>query len=171
MVDPNDVKAKALKLEKQNLKFRTFLKSSADDDELDAQFLKLHEELFAGYDCCKCANCCKEYRTLLDDKDVGRIASFLGMTEKDFVAMYLDNADPDDGKPYKTKNMPCAFLCDDGRCKIQDVKPDDCTEFPYTDHPDRLSSMYGVIEFAEVCPVVFEIIERLKAMYGFHDRA
>ena len=170
MVRPTEVKAKAQRLEEQNYKFRIFLKNRADYDELDAQFLALHNELFADYDCCKCANCCKEYSTILDDDEVKRIASFLGMTESDFAAQYLTNADADDEKPYKFKGNPCSFLGNDGRCRIKDCKPDVCRGFPYTDHPDRLSSMYGIIEHAQVCPVVFEILERLKKIYGFRNR-
>ncbi|MCL2032574.1 MAG: hypothetical protein FWG96_04840 [Methanomassiliicoccaceae archaeon] len=48
-----------------------------------------------------------------------------------------------------------------------DCKPDVCAGFPYTDRPGRLSSLYGVIEHADVCTVVFEILERLKAIYRF----
>ena len=171
MIKPNEVKAKAQKFEEQNYKFRAFLKNRADDDELDKQFLELHKELFAGYDCCKCANCCKTYRIALDNNEVKRIAAFHDLKENDFIAAYLANTDSDDEKPYKIKEEPCSFLCDDGRCRIQNCKPDDCVEFPYTDHPERLSSMYSIIEHAEVCPVVFEILERLKVMYGFRNRA
>ncbi|MDR0490439.1 MAG: YkgJ family cysteine cluster protein [Oscillospiraceae bacterium] len=170
MVNPREVKAKAQRLEEQNYKFRTFLKNRADDDELDAQFLALHKELFDGYDCCKCANCCKAYSIVLDNDEVKRTASFLGLSESDFVAEYLIDAGADDEKPYKFKEKPCLFLCDDGRCRIQDCKPDACAGYPFTDQPDRLSSMYGVIEHAEVCPIVFEILERLKAMYKFRNR-
>jgi len=170
MVKPNEVKVKAQRLEEQNYKFRTFLKNRADDDELDAQFLELHNELFAGYDCCKCANCCKAYRIILDNDDVKRIAAFLEMTESDFAAEYLIDAETDDEKPCKFKAKPCSFLNSDGRCRIQSCKPGVCTGFPYTDQPDRLSSMYGVIEHAEVCPVLFEIIERLKMMYRFRNK-
>ncbi|MDR0653911.1 MAG: YkgJ family cysteine cluster protein [Synergistaceae bacterium] len=170
MVRPDEVKAKAQRLEEQNLKFRAFLKNRADDDELDAQFLELHKELFADYDCCKCANCCKTYRIILDNDEVKRISAFLGMSDSDFITEYLANADSDDEKPHKIKEKPCPFLLGDGRCRIQNCKPDVCAEFPYTDQPDRLSSMYGVIEHAEVCPVVFEILERLKVMYRFRNR-
>ena len=95
MVRPDEVKSKASRLEEKNYKFRAFLKNRADDDELDAQFLILHKELFAGYDCCKCANCCKIYRIILDDAEVTRISAFLGMTEGDFSGMlkYFDYDD------------------------------------------------------------------------------
>lgn len=33
----------------------------ADEEEIDEQFLKLHNELFEGYDCNYCGNCCKKY--------------------------------------------------------------------------------------------------------------
>ena len=170
MVNPDEVSAKAQRLKEQNYKFRTFLRNHADDDVLDAQFLELHKELFVGYNCCKCANCCKTYRIILDNGEIKRIATYLGMTEYDFVTEHLTNADADDEKPYTIKKKPCPFLYDDGRCRIQDCKPDVCTEFPYTDHHERLSSMYSVIEHAEVCPVVFEILERLKLIYRFRNR-
>ena len=49
------------KKEKENYRFRTYLKMHADPDELDAQFKELHQVLFSEYDCSKCRNCCKKY--------------------------------------------------------------------------------------------------------------
>jgi len=167
MIKPTEVKDKAQKLEEQNYKFRVFLKNRADYDELDMQFSGLHKELFARYDCCKCANCCKSYTIILADDEVKRISAFLKMTDRDFTIEYLSDADTDDEKPYKFAKKPCSFLDSDGRCRIQECKPDVCTGFPYTAQPDRLASMYGVIEHAEVCPIVFEILERLKKIYRF----
>lgn len=48
MISPKDVSAAAAKREDENLRFRTFLKNHADPDELDQQFLALHQELFAN---------------------------------------------------------------------------------------------------------------------------
>ena len=48
------VKFAALKKERENLEFRTFLKYKADEKELDEQFAMLHRDLFAGYDCSRC---------------------------------------------------------------------------------------------------------------------
>ncbi|MDR2649183.1 MAG: YkgJ family cysteine cluster protein [Clostridiales bacterium] len=167
MVKPTEVKNKAQQIAEQNYKFRAFLKSCTHDDKLDAQFLELHEGLFADYDCCKCNNCCKSYNIILDSGEVKRLSEFIGLAEGVFAAEYLIDADPEDEKPFKFKANPCAFLNDDGRCLIQNCKPEVCTGFPYTDQPHRLSRMYSVIEHAEVCPVVYEILERLKVMYRF----
>jgi Fe-S-cluster containining protein len=170
MFKPTEVKAKAEYLEDANCRFRTFLKIHAEGDELDAQFLALHKELFANYDCCKCNNCCRAFDISLDGDEAKRIAAFLGMTESDFAAKYLTNADPEDDKPSKFATKPCPFLGGDGRCAIQECKPDVCTGFPYTDKPNRLSSMWGVIDNTAICPVVFEILEEIKGIYGFRNR-
>lgn len=47
MITPRKVKFEAKKKGNENIEFRTFLKCNADEKELDEQFKKLHEELFA----------------------------------------------------------------------------------------------------------------------------
>ena len=64
-------------------------------------------------------------------------------------------------------SAPCRFLNTDGKCRLQECKPEECKGFPYTDRSHRLESMYSVLSAADVCPVVFEIIERLKELYHF----
>ena len=41
-------------------------------------------------------------------------------------------------------------------------RPESCKKYPYTDQPDRWGSLYSVLDVIEVCPVAFEIYERLK---------
>ena len=65
---------------------------------------------------------------------------------------------------------PCRFLNADGKCRLQECKPEECKGFPYTDQPHRLESLYSILSAVEVCPVVFEIIERLKELYHFRTR-
>ena len=45
MIQPDKVRAEAKKKEKENFKFRSYLKVHADETELDRQFLRLHKEL------------------------------------------------------------------------------------------------------------------------------
>ena len=74
MIQLDKVRAEAKKKENENLKFCTFLKCHADEDELDGQFLRLHKELFAGYDCSKCRNCCKMYKGSIPVEDIVKFA-------------------------------------------------------------------------------------------------
>ena len=162
MISPEEVCKAAKKKERENLRFRIFLKNHADDEELDQQFLALHNELFDGYDCSLCANCCRAYSTALEEDEISAISDHLGMTAESFQAKYL--AQGEEGLELKG---PCAFLKDDGRCEIESCKPRQCREYPYTDKPGRLFSLYGILTSAEHCPVVYEILERLKKMYHF----
>ena len=165
MVNPSKIKEAYRKVADQNEKFRRFLKNNAVDYELDAHFLKLHNMIFAEYDCCACGNCCKLYDILINKDDIERISQYLGLTENDFIEKYL--AASDEG--YIMKEKPCRFLDEDGKCKIYEIRPSVCSDFPYTDKPYRLYHMYGVLSFAEECPVVFEIIERLKKIYKYRS--
>ncbi|MCL2286609.1 MAG: YkgJ family cysteine cluster protein [Firmicutes bacterium] len=190
MIDPKKMHIIAKKYEDENIAFRAFLKGHADEDELDSQFLQLHNELFAGYDCCKCANCCQAYAATLNESDVDAISEYIGQDKNDFIAKYLKKSEYDTSS-YTIKPEPCIFLCDpgnshydelsakiapgslpthDGKCMIYDVRPAECKGFPFTDRPERLWHLLGVISFADVCPVVFEILQRLKKIYKFRYR-
>ena len=168
LISPDEVKTKAKSKENENYAFRTYLKMHADPHKLDEQFRKLHEELFSGYDCSQCRNCCKMYCGMIPQEDIEKAAGQFSMSGKDFVERFLEY---DLGEmSYKTKHCPCDFLKDDGDCALGDCKPVNCRKYPYTDQPDRMGSLLSIIESAAVCPVVYEILERLKEEYHFIKR-
>ena len=167
MLQPEELKKTAPGYERENLRFRSFLKKYADSAELDQLFEELHNRLFDGYDCCSCGNCCRDFNICFSDEDIKRIAEHLNLTEAGFISSFLT---VDDEGEYVVE-PPCIFLEPDGRCRIQICKPVECAGFPFTDKPDRLSCLYGVMDFAQSCPVVFEIVEELKQIYGFRRRA
>lgn len=168
MLKPRKVKFWAQKKEKENIEFRTFLKINAYEDELDQQFLQLHNELFADYDCSKCRNCCKQYAGNIPEADIEKDAKYLSMSAEVFKKKYLKQVESNG--TYQTIHMPCDFLTDESSCRLEECKPESCKKYPYTNQPERLQSLYSVIESASVCPVVFEIIERLKEEYSFQHR-
>ena len=165
MIEPARVNEAAKNRENENLRFRAFLKNNADCDELDRQFLELHNELFTGYDCRKCNNCCRTYNAVVQEDEFDSIAAFLGLTKQAFIEKHLVKSI--DGHEIEA---PCCFLKDNGECAIQECKPIECKDFPHTNKPDRLWSLLGVLSFAEECPVVFEMLERLKRIYKFKTR-
>jgi Fe-S-cluster containining protein len=165
MIAPRKVKYEAKKRENENIRFRSFLKAHADEKELDQQFLEIHNELFLNYDCNQCKNCCKMYHCLIPEEDIDRDASHLGMERKEFVGTFLNHDDRT--FEFETKHKPCDFLKENGSCKLGECKPDSCKKYPYTDQPERLQSLYSVLDVVGICPVAFEIYERLKKVYGF----
>ena len=160
-VSPENVKEYGEIKSEENFEFRMFLKHHADEDKLDEQFKTLHDTFFKIYDCTKCGNCCKELRPAITFNDVNRLSKHLGTSKKDLIDKYFI---VEDG--LFMKNSPCDFLKDE-RCIINDYKPESCKKYPYTDEKDRLSSMWSIVNNAEICPVVYEIIEELKEIYNF----
>ena len=108
------------------------------------------------------------YHGSIPSEDLERDAEILDLTKEQFVERYLIKNEVED--TYETKNKPCDFLQDDGNCKLGECRPESCKKYPYTDQSDRLQSLYSVLNAVEVCPVVFEIYERLKKEYGFRFR-
>lgn len=162
MIAPNKVYAAAAKLEGENLRFRAFLKGHADSEELYRHIHRLHSELFSHYDCGKCRNCCRAYRISLSEDEIDDIVSYLNLSRQEFIENNLIESI----HGYEL-DSPCQFLGTNGICGIESCKPEECRAFPYTDRPDRLESLLGMVSFAEECPVVFEILERLKKFCRF----
>jgi len=162
MIDPVRIQEAAIHKSDENYEFCDFLKQNADGGQLDSQFAQLHNELFASYDCSKCGNCCREYTVSVTKNEVGPIASHLKMAPKEFTKKYLEPF----GKEYLL-NEPCPFLASDGKCSIYICKPEVCTSFPSTGKPGGLASIYSCVSMIEVCPIVYEIFEQLKEIYGF----
>ena len=91
----------------------------------------------------------------------------MGMTVDAFKAAYLN---PPSCGEYTARHTPCDFLTETGDCRLGECKPDGCKGFPYTDRPDRLSSLYSVLSAVSICPAAYEIWEALKKEYGFRSR-
>ena len=58
--------------------------------------------------------------------------------------------------------MPCTFLSEDNSCSIYDFRPKACREFPHTDRRRQTQLLKITHKNLEVCPAVFEIVEKLK---------
>lgn len=101
-----------------------------------------------------------------DEKELDE--QFRRLHKEQFIEKYLVKDDRENG--YQTKNVPCDFLESDGNCQLGDCRPESCKKYPYTDQPDRWASLYSVLDVIEVCPVAFEIYERLKKEYGWRYR-
>ena len=168
MTEPDKTKEMSERFADINSKFRIFLKKNANPDELDEYFHKLHNEIFYrdGYDCCKCNNCCNLYDIRVGQDDIAEIAGYLGITENDFIEKYL-MPDKREFDCLILKDKPCRFLDADGKCRIYKCRPSVCRDFPYTNKPGRLYNMLSLLDFMEECPVIFEIIEKLKKVYNF----
>ena len=126
---------------------------------LDKLIHPLHDEVLSCTDCLKCANCCSTTGPLFTDKDISRIAKHLRIKPSEFVEKHLRI---DEDRDYVLQSVPCTFLGMDNYCSIYEVRPKACREFPHTDRIKQSQLLKLTEKNIEVCPAVFEIVEKLK---------
>ncbi len=161
MLSPDKLARVFKKVEDDNWDFRSFLKGQ-DEKELDKLVHKMHKELFKDTDCISCSNCCRKIVPILEDKDIPAISSKLGISTEVFKRTYLKK--DEDGR-MRINKKPCPFLTDKG-CSIYDCRPEACREYPFTDKTDIMGRLITMVMNCEICPVVYEIFERLKEYYA-----
>ncbi len=157
-MDIKDLPECAKKVEKESKAFFKGIKKSRLR-ELDDAVHELHEEVSAEVDCLNCANCCRTLGPRITDKDIDRMARSLRMKPHEVVDTYLRI---DEDNDYVFQSMPCPFLAGDNYCLIYEDRPKACREYPHTDRR-KFHQIYSLsIRNAQTCPVVYQVIERLK---------
>jgi Fe-S-cluster containining protein len=150
----------------ENLDFRRYL--AAHHRRIE-EFQAVATEIRNHIDCTKCANCCRHSIVALDDSDIARIASCLGTSPAQVIALYTD-ADPDteEKRVLRSGEDGCVFL-DGNLCMIYEGRPRACQDFPHTDpgmHTPgaRMSSM---CRWAALCPIIYNALEAYKHIVGY----
>lgn len=169
-ITPRNVQALADQKDEENLRFRSFLKASPlSVEQLDKLVFQTTDQVWAHVDCTACGNCCKEIGPVLDQEDAERLAARLGMTVEALVQKYLKpEEDPDEaGNRWEMRVRPCPLLDKDNRCTVYEDRPASCKGYPYLHEPDFVFRTLGMLERASTCPIVFEVLERLKESTGF----
>ena len=157
MIAINELEKLAKSKHDESVRFRTYLKTHANEEELDKAFKKLHDKYFKIYDCSKCRNCCKELGVSIGYDEIDKLH-----LSKEQLSNLKDNFGN-----YVNKNNGCPFLNSNNECVLKDNLPLSCKEYPYTNKPERLESLYTVINNTFICPAVYEIVEELKKKYNF----
>jgi uncharacterized protein len=128
--------------------------------ELDDAVAALHDEVFKEVDCLECANCCKTTSPIFLDRDIDRIARYLGMRPADFVDKHLHL---DGDNDYVLNGAPCPFLGAGNYCSIYEVRPRACREYPHTNRKNFYQILDLTLKNTQICPAAYEIVRRLKA--------
>jgi Fe-S-cluster containining protein len=146
--------------EDENWRFRAYLKGSdMSIAALDRLVWRHLDEVARQIDCCACANCCRVMSPQLSARDVRRLADHIGIQKAQLINDYLRPSD-EKGK-YALAKIPCRFL-QEQRCSVYDVRPDDCRSFPHLQKREFRSRLIGVVENCSICPIVYNVFERLK---------
>lgn len=127
--------------------------------DLDQLFHTSHEEVFNEVNCLQCANCCKTTSPIFRDVDIDRIAKHLGIRPSEFTSK---NLHIDEDGDWVLNSSPCIFLDEHNYCKIYEVRPKACREYPHTDRKQMSQIMELTYKNTLVCPAVAEMVERIK---------
>ena len=155
-----ELRNRALDLKAENKTFIAKIRKKKPKN-LDKVVHQFHEEVFQKIDCLDCANCCKSISPTLYDKDVERLAKHLRLKPSQFVDQYLDIDDEGD---YVFKQTPCPFLLPDNYCMVYESRPKACREYPHTNRKRFYQILNLTLKNTEVCPAVFDIIEKMKSL-------
>jgi Fe-S-cluster containining protein len=141
-------------------RFENYL-SWADKNSVLNQLPRLHEEAFRKIDCMQCAACCKNYSPRFKTPDVKRISKHLDMRESEFIETYLK---VDEEGDFVVKSTPCPFLSLDNFCSIYEVRPSDCSRFPYTNEDVFIKRQKLTLKNASFCPIVYHVLDKLSPL-------
>ncbi len=152
--------------EAEDFRFRTFLKagSNLSNKELDAIVQETTDEVWRQIDCTTCAHCCRSLQIVVDDKDIKRLSTHLGITPLQLSQRYVQVAED------KTKHFaktPCPFLGEDNRCSVYEARPQACRDYPYLHAGGFRTRTLMMIDNCSTCPITFNVWQSLKRRLKF----
>ena len=160
--DLKKIKETAQKKEDENWEFRTFLKGYyIEVEELDSIVHRLFEQVSMEIDCTTCGNCCKEVSPALDQEDIERLAHGLGTSIDQFRQQFLVENDKNFSEGLIFNKKPCPLL-KGNLCSHYELRPQACRSFPHLHKEEFVSRLINIIQNYAVCPIVFNVYERLK---------
>lgn len=158
--DPARIRQLARERDEENWRFRSFLKQSdMDIEEMDAIVHRIHEEVAGRIDCTECGNCCRRVLPFLSKTDTERLASGLGISVGELADRHFEYNEEEEAFTFNRR--PCPFLADD-RCSVYEFRPDECRSYPHLHKDEFVFRLMGVVFNYEICPIVFNVYERLK---------
>ena len=145
----------------ENYRFRKFLKSQ-NGRKIDLLIHRLNAEVSAKVDCTACGNCCKHLSPCLNKSDLHNLSEALVLSPAEVVEKYTEPL----GQDLSLKHMPCTFL-KDNKCSIYKHRPETCASFPHLHKNDFISRTRQAIDSYSICPIMFNVIERMKTDLHF----
>jgi Fe-S-cluster containining protein len=161
--NPDELRGPAAEKRTENRAFREWLKSATiPGPTLDKLVRKFFRE--SPVDCRDCGECCRALYISLTDAEARRFARIDKMPFEEFASKFLVRVDEE--KPWLFKERACIFQ-HGNLCTIYEKRGSDCRSYPHIHKPGFRDRLHGVIESTQVCPIVFEVIERLKEETGY----
>ena len=153
-------------------------KSSLNQDDFEAFKLKVKKipvgqfdemahpivkDITSKIDCKKCGNCCRFQEPGVTNEEIDILAQQKNVSIETFKEKYI--ARDKEGVSFLCVK-PCTFLSlpsQGGKeCSIYSLRPNSCADFPGLHRPGLKWRMKQVEENYSICPIVFNVVEKLK---------
>jgi Fe-S-cluster containining protein len=143
----------------ENKRLRQYLKRH---NFVERRLKRIAEDIEDAIDCRACANCCRVATAKLVDRDIDKLARFLGMRREQFVRDYAVESE-EEGLVLKRTENGCVFLSGN-ECTVYDARPHSCEDFPHLARGSGsfLSRMWNMPDRATYCPIVYNALEAFK---------
>jgi len=148
----------------QNERFKDYLKNF-ENSILDQQVQQLNSEISFLIDCQQCGNCCKSLMIVVTDVEADCVSKALKTSRTDFDQQYLEKGAHG---LMLINHMPCTFLKNNS-CSIYENRFEGCREFPALHLPDFNKRLFTHFMHYNRCPIIFNVIERLKLELNFEN--
>jgi Fe-S-cluster containining protein len=148
----------------ENARFRAYLKSHRHSDR---RLRRFGEEIEAQIDCTECANCCRVTEVGITEKDVEKLAKFVGTSRREFVEQFTA-LDGSGAAILKRNENGCVFL-ENNLCTVYQARPQNCANFPHVVRGagSIASRMWQFLDRVGYCPIVYNWMETVKDDIGF----
>jgi uncharacterized protein len=148
----------------ENARFRAYLKRHRHSDR---RLRRFGEDIEAQIDCTACANCCRVTEVGITEKDIEKLAKFVGTSESEFVEQFTA-VDDSGARILKRNENGCVFLANN-LCSVYEARPHNCANFPHVVRGTGsiASRMWEFLDRVGYCPIVYNWMEKVKDDIGF----
>lgn len=160
VTNPDELKVAVFSKQVETIFFKKHLQQYSSK-EVDERIHRINKLIEKQIDCTACGNCCKKLEPGIDDTEMEQLA----LLQKMDVVTFKQNYIAYDGQSHFLKTKPCMFLCEN-KCSIYENRPAACAGYPHLDSTE-LKYKRSLWENYSVCPIVYHVIETLKAELGF----
>ncbi|MFN7938426.1 MAG: YkgJ family cysteine cluster protein [Bryobacteraceae bacterium] len=156
------------KKREENKRLRAYMRTH---HAVERRLRKLAEGVENAIDCRECANCCRVATVKLREREVDKLAKFIGVTRRQFLRDYCTQSEEEGLILKRTEESGCVFL-EGNLCGVYDVRPMTCEDFPHLVRGEGslVSRMWEMPDRATYCPIAYNTLEAFKDDLGFEGR-
>lgn len=157
LTDLTTIKQIAEEKQAENDLFRNFLKQQ-NNDAIDLLVHSFTETITPQIDCTQCGNCCKSLMINITKEETIQLSNHLQISETQLIDQYIEQSEQGQ---MVINTIPCHFL-KGTTCSIYEHRFTECREFPHLHKPNFTGRLFGTMQYYEICPIIFNVVEKLK---------